>query len=76
MLNVDKEIDLTGLTCPLPILRTKAALVGMASGEVLKVTFTNPDSVKELKTYAEQTANRLVETDIVDGKYVYWIERG
>ena len=34
------EIDLSGLTCPLPILKTKAALARLGSGELLKVVIT------------------------------------
>ena len=33
----DKELDVRGLNCPLPILRTKKSLVDMVTGEVLKI---------------------------------------
>lgn len=36
------ELDLSGLKCPLPVLRTRKALLGMNSGEELRVTCTDP----------------------------------
>ena len=36
-MQVDKEIDTSGLNCPLPILRAKKALNDLHSGQTLKV---------------------------------------
>ena len=40
-MNFDKEFDASGLSCPLPILKTKKALADMVSGQVLKVLATD-----------------------------------
>lgn len=37
------EVDASGLTCPLPILRAKKALAQMESGQVLRVVTTDPN---------------------------------
>jgi tRNA 2-thiouridine synthesizing protein A len=44
-MNFDKELDARGLNCPLPILRTKKALVEIGAGQVLKVAATDSGSV-------------------------------
>ena len=36
-MQVNLELDARGLNCPLPILRTKKTIAGLAAGEVLKV---------------------------------------
>ena len=36
-MQIDRELDVKGLNCPLPILRTKKALSEMVSGQVLRV---------------------------------------
>ena len=41
----DIELDARGLNCPLPILRSKKALSGMSSGQVLRIQSTDPGSV-------------------------------
>lgn len=60
-MDIHKEIDARGLTCPLPILRAKKALSDMQSGEVLKVLATDPGSVRDFQAFARQTGNDLVE---------------
>ena len=38
----DRDLDVKGLNCPLPILRTKKTLAEMDSGQVLRVLATDP----------------------------------
>ncbi|MDD2929972.1 MAG: sulfurtransferase TusA family protein, partial [Sideroxydans sp.] len=47
-MNFDKELNARGLSCPLPIVKTKKALVDMASGQILKVISTDTGSVKDM----------------------------
>ncbi|NBD19699.1 hypothetical protein GTZ97_03320 [Aquabacterium fontiphilum] len=60
-MEIHKEIDTRGLTCPLPILKAKKALADMHSGEVLKVLATDPSSVRDFQAFARQTGNDLIE---------------
>ncbi len=60
-MNFDRELDVKGLNCPLPILRTKKALAEMESGEILRVQATDPGSLKDFPAFAKQTGNELVE---------------
>jgi tRNA 2-thiouridine synthesizing protein A len=60
-MDIHKEIDARGLTCPLPILRAKKALSDMQSGEVLKVVATDPGSVRDFQAFARQTGNDLLD---------------
>lgn len=57
----DRELDVKGLHCPLPILRTKKALAEMQSGQLLRVLATDPGAVKDFAAFARQTGNELVE---------------
>lgn len=71
----DHEQDLSGLDCPLPTLRIKAALARMKSGQVLKVIATHPDSVKEIRTFCKQTGHPMVHFRETFGQYLFWIEK-
>jgi len=53
----DRELDVKGLNCPLPILRTKKALSEMSSGQLLRVLATDPGAVKDFQAFAKQTGN-------------------
>lgn len=59
-MDFDRELDARGLTCPLPILRTKKMLAEMQSGQVVRVLATDPGSVKDFQAFAKQTGNELL----------------
>jgi tRNA 2-thiouridine synthesizing protein A len=73
--NFDKEVDARGLSCPLPILKTKKALNDMTSGQVLKVVATDPGSVKDMQSFATQTGNRLLSSTEEDKAYVFFFTK-
>jgi tRNA 2-thiouridine synthesizing protein A len=56
----DRELDVRGLNCPLPILRAKKALSDLTTGQVLKVMATDPGSVKDFQAFCRQTGNELL----------------
>ncbi len=55
----DLEIDAKGLKCPLPILRAKKALAQLDSGQVLKVTTTDINAIRDFQAFSKQTGNVL-----------------
>ncbi|RXZ44469.1 sulfurtransferase TusA family protein [Crenobacter cavernae] len=61
-MQLDKRLDLSGLNCPLPILRAKKALADMVSGQVLEVIATDPGAPKDFEAFCRQTGNGLVES--------------
>jgi tRNA 2-thiouridine synthesizing protein A len=71
----DKELDARGLSCPLPILKTKKALGELASGQVLKVVSTDPGSVKDMQAFANQTGNPLLESAEENKDFVFYLKK-
>ena len=71
----DRELDVKGLNCPLPILRTKKTLADMESGQVLRVLATDPGSVKDFAAFARQTGNELVEQGEHDRVFEFYLKR-
>ncbi|BAN34640.1 response regulator SirA [Sulfuricella sp. T08] len=74
-MNFDKELDASGLNCPLPILRTKKALAELTAGQVLKVIATDPGSVKDMQAFAKQTGNELLSSAEAGGKYQFFMKK-
>lgn len=74
-MNFDKEFDASGMSCPLPIVKTKKSLTDMASGQVLKVISTDSGSVKDMQAFADQTGNTLISTAEEGGKYVFFMKK-
>ncbi|BAK75034.1 SirA family protein [Pseudogulbenkiania sp. NH8B] len=72
----DRLIDLSGLNCPLPILRSKKALAEMDSGTVLEVIATDPGAPKDFEAFCRQTGNALLASETTaEGKFRMVIRR-
>jgi tRNA 2-thiouridine synthesizing protein A len=75
-MNFDKELDVRGLNCPLPIVKAKKSLNELISGQVLKVVATDPGSVKDMQAFAKQTGNELLGSSEGEGKtYVFFLKK-
>lgn len=74
-MNIDRDLDVKGLNCPLPILRTKKALAEMESGQVLRVLATDPGSLKDFPAFAKQTGNELVEQKEDNRVFEFYLKR-
>ena len=72
LVNPDRQIDCTGLFCPMPIVKTAQAMKTMASGETLEVLATDPGSVKDFAAWSRTTGNPLLEctTDAATYRFV------
>lgn len=69
------ELDVRGLNSPLPIRRIRETLKEMKSGEVLQVSITDPNSVRDIESFCNQTSNTLLPSTNVDGEYIYFIRK-
>lgn len=72
---VTQTLDLKGLSCPLPIVKTAKALKGLASGEMVEVLATDPGSVADFNAWCTSTGNTLIEHDVTAGVYRYVIRK-
>jgi tRNA 2-thiouridine synthesizing protein A len=75
MTHFDKDLDVRGLNCPLPILRAKRALTELKSGKVLRVLATDPGSVKDFQAFARQTGNELLSHSEADNVFTFYMKR-
>ncbi len=74
-MDFDKELDARGLSCPLPILKTKKSLNELTSGQVLKVVATDPGSIKDMQAFATQTGNPLLSSAEENKTYVFYLKK-
>jgi tRNA 2-thiouridine synthesizing protein A len=58
----EKLLDLRGLKCPLPVLRTRKALSSCAPGDILIVQCTDPLAAIDIPTLLGQSGDRIEET--------------
>lgn len=69
------ELDLKGLNCPLPILKTKKFLANLEPGESVTITTTDPASTEDFQDFCRKTGNILLKQNILDGIITTQIKR-
>ena len=69
------ELDTSGLNCPLPVLKLRKKLKEMNSGEEVKIIATDPGSVKDFESFCNQTGDELLESNEINGKYIYKVKK-
>ena len=76
-INADKVVDTSGLSCPMPLLKTKKAMKELSSGQVLQVIGTDPGSKNDIPEFGNKDGNEFLGMqDTDDGKTNYYIKKG
>tara|TARA_B100001094_G_C17924908_1_gene667788 strand:- start:266 stop:511 length:246 start_codon:yes stop_codon:yes gene_type:complete len=74
-LQVSINLDLSGLNCPLPILKTKKMLSDMQSGQIISVTSTDSGSYNDFKYFCEHTGHELISREQKESKFCFLIKK-
>jgi tRNA 2-thiouridine synthesizing protein A len=74
-MNFDQELDVRGLVCPLPLLRTKKSLASMSSGQILRIVATDPGTEIDFLVYVEESGNELLSFLEVNYEFTYYIKK-
>ena len=74
-IKVDQVLDAKGLSCPLPILKTKKAVETLSKGQVLKVETTDPGSKNDMASWAKRTGNEILKVEEGSGSFIFFIKK-
>jgi tRNA 2-thiouridine synthesizing protein A len=69
------KLDLTGLKCPLPALKTRKALKMLLPGDQLEVHCTDPLAVVDIPNLISQTGDSVEITERTEHHVVFLIQR-
>ena len=69
------KLDLTGLKCPLPALKTRKALKALQPGDFLEVRCTDPLSVIDIPNLIRETGDRVEISERGEQQIVFVIEK-
>ena len=69
------KLDLTGLKCPLPALKTRKALKSVKAGDFLEVHCTDPLSVIDIPNLIRETGDRVQIKQRDENRIVFLIEK-
>lgn len=74
-MQADQVLDCSGMSCPMPILKTKKAVDSMQTGQILNMISTDPGSIPDVEAWAKKTGNKVLSSEEKDGKYIFFIKR-
>lgn len=71
----ERLLDLKGLKCPLPAMKTRQALARMAAGDLLVVAATDPLATLDIPHLVRETGDSLESQAVADGVATFHIRK-
>jgi len=72
---MSETLDARGYNCPIPVLKTRKALQGMAIGDTITVLATDPASSIDIPHFCNTTGHELLALSNDDDVYTYVIKK-
>ena len=71
----NKELDATGLECPMPVLRANKILRNMNTDSILKLIVSTDKAIKEIEEYCNKSGNKILEIIRLPNKHTLLIKK-
>ncbi len=68
-------LDLRGLLCPMPVVKLAKAVKGMAVGELVQATASDPGVLADIPAWCKSTGNELVKMEKDDKVFVFVVRK-
>ncbi len=69
-------LDAKGLSCPMPLLRTKKEIGKLGSGEILQVDGTDPGSRNDIPGWCDRAGHEYLGEKEETGYISFFIKKG
>ncbi len=69
-------LDAKGLSCPMPLLRTKKEIGKLGSGEVLQIDGTDPGSRNDIPGWCDRAGHEYLGEKEESGYISFFIKKG
>lgn len=75
MMNYDIELDVTGLNCPLPLLRLKQRLSKADPSQIIKVLATDPAAHLDLGVFIDKSDHTMLHQSQENDIEIFYIQK-
>ncbi len=75
VVNPDRQIDCTGLFCPMPIVKTREAIAQMSTGQTLAMLSDDPASDADMRSWARNTGHELLDVSRSGAVYRFVVRK-
>ena len=75
MIKSDVQLDAKGLACPMPIVKTKKAMMNVEEGQVLEIIATDKGSVADLAAWSKTVGHQYIGSTEIEGVFHHYIRK-
>jgi CoA-disulfide reductase len=72
---VDSVVDVSGLTCPMPIVKLKKGIDSLESGQVIELHVTDRGALNDLPAWSKNAGHTILKTEQDDKLIKFWIKK-
>ena len=70
-----RELDCTGMLCPMPVVKAAKAIKEVEVGQILKMIATDPGAPPDMQAWCRQTGHEMVDQEQDGGKFIFYLKR-
>ncbi len=74
-IKADVQLDAKGLSCPMPIVKTKKAMNNLEDGQILEVQATDKGSIADLRAWSETVGHQYIGVTEEDDVILHYIRK-
>jgi len=74
-IKADQILDCSGLSCPIPVVKTSKAIKKMDVGQVLQMIATDHGAPADMEAWTRQTGHEMLQSYKENGKYVFFFRK-
>jgi tRNA 2-thiouridine synthesizing protein A len=74
-INVDLELDLKGLLCPMPMVKVGQNIKNVPIGGIIRAVATDPGSLADIPAWARSTGNEVLKTERNENEIIFFVRR-
>ncbi len=70
----DETLDCRGLSCPMPVLKTKKTISKMESGQILEILSTDPGTKNDMPSFASRSGHEYLGEKDDEGFFRFYLK--
>ena len=71
-----QSFDLTGLSCPMPIVKVSKAMKELNTGDVIDALTSDPGALTDFPAWAKTSGNEIIKTGTEGSNTRFFIKKG
>ena len=74
-INVDLELDLKGLLCPMPMVKVSQNITNVPVGGIIRAVATDPGALADIPSWARSTGNEIIKQEKNGTELIFYVKR-